>query len=190
MTAHENAPESAATGERVQRALEGTEFEWAVARDGMPTVATAREAVHDVLRRLRDAACFEIVTLVTAIDHLHDEEDADTRFELVWQLHSIENNDRVRVLVRVPESAPEAPTCTDLWPGAAYFERECFDLLGVRFTGHAHLKRLLMPEGYDHHPLRKDFPHQGIQPDRLYREWDRERRAAYAENERDGEATR
>ena len=89
-----------------------------------------------------------------------------------------------------PKSAPEAPTCTDLWPGAAYFERECFDLLGVRFTGHAHLKRLLMPEGYDHHPLRKDFPHQGIQPDRLYREWDRERRAAYAENERDGEATR
>ena len=72
------------------------------------------------------------------------------------------------------------PTCTDLFPGAAFMERECYDMFGVRFEGHAHLRRLLMPEAYGHHPLRKDFPHQGIEPDRLYREWDRERRAEWS----------
>jgi NADH-quinone oxidoreductase subunit C len=54
-------------------------------------------------------------------------------------------------------------------------ERECFDMFGVVFEGHPALKRLLMPEDYDHFPLRKDFPHYGIEPDRLYREWERAR---------------
>jgi len=69
-------------------------------------------------------------------------------------------------------------SCTALWPGASYMERECYDMFGIRFEDHPDLKRLLMPDGYGHHPLRKDFPHKGIQPDRLYREWDRERRLA------------
>jgi len=64
------------------------------------------------------------------------------------------------------------PSIIDLYPGAAYAERECYDMFGIVFDGHADLKRLLMPDGYDHFPLRKDFPHQGIEPDRLYREWD------------------
>jgi NADH:ubiquinone oxidoreductase subunit C len=68
------------------------------------------------------------------------------------------------------------PSCIDLWPGAAYMERECFDLFGIVFEGHPGLKRLMMPDEYGYHPLRKDFPHQGIEPDRLYREWDRQRR--------------
>jgi NADH-quinone oxidoreductase subunit C/D len=54
-------------------------------------------------------------------------------------------------------------------------ERECWDMFGIRFDGHENLRRLLMPEAYGHHPLRKEFPHQGIEPDRLYREWERER---------------
>jgi NADH:ubiquinone oxidoreductase subunit C len=54
-------------------------------------------------------------------------------------------------------------------------ERECWDMFGIQFDGHENLRRLLMPEAYGHHPLRKEFPHQGIEPDRLYREWNRER---------------
>ena len=79
---------------------------------------------------------------------------------------------------RLAEDDARVPTCTDLWPGAGYAERECYDMFGIEFDGNPDLRRLLMPEGYEHHPLRKDFPHQGIEPDRLYRAWDRERRAA------------
>jgi NADH:ubiquinone oxidoreductase subunit C len=71
-----------------------------------------------------------------------------------------------------PAELPSVPTIVDLFPGAAYFERECYDMFGIWFDGHPSLRRLMMPEGYGHYPLRKDFPHQGIEPDRLYREWD------------------
>jgi NADH-quinone oxidoreductase subunit C len=71
---------------------------------------------------------------------------------------------------------PRVSTCTDLWRGAMFMERECWDMFGVRFEGHPDPRRLLMPEDYGHHPLRKEFPHHGIEPDRLYREWDRARR--------------
>lgn len=166
------------TRQRVESAL-GASVEFASGNDGMTTIVVARDALHDALARLRDRAGFEQVTLVTAVDRLPDE----PRFEIVHQLMSYAHNDRVRVKCRVPDEDPRVPTCTDLWPGANYFERECFDLFGVVFDGHKNLKRLLMPDGYDHHPLRKDFPHAGIQPDRLYREWDAQRRARWKEDE-------
>jgi NADH-quinone oxidoreductase subunit C len=108
---------------------------------------------------------------VTAVDRF----PAEPRFEVLWQLHSVANDERVRLRARVNGADPKVPTIVDLYPGAAFSERECFDMFGVVFEGHRGLKRLLMPEGYDHFPLRKDFPHQGIEPDRLYREWDARR---------------
>jgi NADH-quinone oxidoreductase subunit C len=86
---------------------------------------------------------------------------------------------RLRLSCAPAGDEPSLPTCTTLWPGAAFSERECFDMFGVRFEGHPDLRRLLMPQGYGHHPLRKDFPHQGLEPDRLYRAWDRERRVRW-----------
>ncbi|MCZ6598199.1 MAG: NADH-quinone oxidoreductase subunit C [Planctomycetota bacterium] len=148
-------------------------------RDGMPCIELDRSALREALERLRDRAGFESMTFVTAIDRM----PAEPRFEVCHQLWSLSHSDRVRVKTRVPEHDPSVPSCVDLWPGAAFMERECFDMFGVRFDGHPGLKRLLMPEEYGHHPLRKDFPHQGIEPDRLYREWDRERRREWAAEE-------
>jgi NADH-quinone oxidoreductase subunit C len=145
-------------------------------RDGMACVRVAPAALAAALRALRDSAGFESVTLVTALDH----HPRSPRFEVVHQLRSLAHNARIRVLTRLADDAPHCPTCIQLWPGAAYMERECFDMFGVVFDGHAGLKRLLMPEGYGHHPLRKEFPHQGIEPDRLYREWESERRAEWS----------
>ena len=176
-TAAEPTSGTAPAADVVAPALEGTEYHSLVPRDGMRAVRVERQAVHEALSRLKQAG-FETCTLVTAIDR-HPQAP---RFEVVWQLLSVQHNERVRVVVPVPESDPSVPSSIDLWPGAAFAERECFDMFGIKFDGHEGLKRLLLPEGYDHHPLRKDFPHQGIQPDRLYREWDAERREGWDED--------
>ena len=117
---------------------------------------------------------------MTAIDH---GAGLEQRFEMVYQFLSMEHTQRVRVRAMTTGDDPEVDTITDLWPGTAFSERECFDLLGVRFAGHENLRRILMPEGFEHHPLRKDFPHIGIEPDKLYQKWDEERRSAFAEKE-------
>jgi NADH-quinone oxidoreductase subunit C len=165
---------AAALAEIPHRALQET--------DAMPAVAVEREHLHAALERLRDAAGFASPTLITAIDYLEETgKGRDARFEVVHQLLSIEHGQRVRLRTAVPEDDARVASCVDLWPGAAYAERECYDLFGIHFDGHQGLKRLLMPEGYGYHPLRKDFPHQGIEPDRLYRLWDAERREGWSD---------
>lgn len=158
--------------ERARAALGERFREAAPQHDGMPCLAVEPAAVADVCRALRDAAGFESATLVTAVDRY----PAEPRYELVVQLLSVTHNDRLRLLARVDADAPRAASITPLYPGASYMERECYDMFGIEFEGHPDLKRLLMPFEYEHYPLRKDFPHQGIEPDRLYNEWDRRRR--------------
>lgn len=159
---------------RLEGAFGGVEHVEVAAADGMPCVEVERDDLIALMTLLRDELGFEACTIVTAVDHFPRE----PRFQVVHQLLSLRHNDRVRVHCRVSEDDARVPSVTGLWPGAAYFEREAYDMFGLRFDGHADLKRLLMPEGYGHHPLRKDFPHQGIEPDRLYKEWDRARRHA------------
>jgi len=140
-------------------------------RDGEVVLGVEAGEAHALLSTLKDACGFETVTFLTAVDR----SPAADRFEVTWMLRSQLHHDRVRVTTRVPEEAPRVRTVTDLWPGAAFMERECYDMFGIEFEGHEGLKRLLMPDGYGHHPLRKEFPHHGIEPDRLYREWERSR---------------
>ncbi len=148
------------TDSRIEAALVGLDHSVSSGPDGIARIAVERDLLHECLQRLRDRAGFSAVTFITAIDHLPRE----PRYEVSHQLLSIDD--------------AHVPTCTDLWPGASFSERECFDMFGIEFDGHPDLRRLLMPQDYTHHPLRKDFPHQGIEPDRLYREWDEARRAA------------
>jgi NADH:ubiquinone oxidoreductase subunit C len=161
--------------QRIDAALTGIEHRWLTPRDGSAALTLALADLGRALAALKARAGFESATFVTAVDRLGR---LVPRFELVHQLASLAHNDRARVHTPVGEGE-RAPTCTHLWPGAAYMERECFDMFGIPFEGHAGLKRLLMPDDYVYHPLRKDFPHRGIEPDRLYREWDRKRRAEW-----------
>lgn len=160
--------------ERVQAKLGERVRAAAPQRDDVPSFEIEASAVADVCRTLRDEAGFESATFVTAIDRY----PAEPRYELVVQLLSVTHNDRVRLIARVSGDNPSVPSITPLWPGASFMERECYDMFGIRFEGHPDLRRLLMPDEYEHYPLRKDFPHQGIEPDRLYNEWDKKRRAA------------
>ena len=100
---------------------------------------------------------FNFLSDVTCVDWYPSE----PRFEVIYHLLSIPNKERVRLKVRLDSASPVVDSLTSVWPGANYFEREVFDLFGVRFTGHPYLRRMLMPEDWEGHPLRKDYPVEG-----------------------------
>jgi NADH-quinone oxidoreductase subunit C len=123
------------------------------------TLYIERSALRDACVALRDDAnCpFNYLSDVTCVDWY----PSDPRFEVVYHLLSISKKERVRLKVRLAEESPVVDSVTSVWPAANYFEREVFDLFGVRFTGHPYLRRLLMPEDWEGHPLRKDYPVEG-----------------------------
>jgi NADH-quinone oxidoreductase subunit C len=85
----------------------------------------------------------------------------EPRFEVNYHLLSLERRERLRLKVRVPGDDPRVETVTPVWPTANWHERETFDLFGVRFEGHPDLRRILLPENWEGHPLRKDYPVEG-----------------------------
>ena len=94
---------------------------------------------------------------VTAVDRY----PAEPRFEVVYHLHSVERNDRVRLKCRVRGEDPVIESVTSVWRGAEWYEREVFDLFGIKFLNHPDLRRILMPDEWEGHPLRKDYPVTG-----------------------------
>ncbi|MDD8027672.1 MAG: NADH-quinone oxidoreductase subunit C [Acidobacteriota bacterium] len=93
-----------------------------------------------------------------------DRPDEPERFEMIYHFLSLETNVRLRIKARLPAADPAIASLTGLWKNAAWLEREVFDLFGVRFTGHPDLRRLLLYDGFEGHPLRKDYPLRRRQP--------------------------
>ena len=85
----------------------------------------------------------------------------EPRFEVVYFLHSLERNERIRLKCKVGGEVPELESVTSVWEGANWYERETWDLFGVRFNNHPNLTRIMMPDTWEGHPLRKDFPVHG-----------------------------
>jgi NADH-quinone oxidoreductase subunit C len=127
-------------------------------RDEM-TIYVDRSDIRETCALLKeDTACpFNFLSDVTCVDWYPSE----PRFEVIYHLLSIPNKERVRLKVLLSSSSPVVDSITSVWPGANFFEREVFDLFGVRFSGHPYLRRLLMPEDWEGHPLRKDYPVEG-----------------------------
>ena len=98
---------------------------------------------------------FNVLTELTAVDYFPRE----PRFEVVYHLLSTPNRQRLRVKVRVTDGA-SIPTVQGVWPSAGWFEREVWDMFGILFDGHPDLRRILMPEDWEGHPARKDYPVQ------------------------------
>ena len=117
---------------------------------------------HELVSSLR-ADGFTMCIDVTAVDYLTypnralPDDVARERFEVVVNLLKLDTMDRTRVRCQVPESNPTVPTITDLYAGADAAEREVFDMFGISFEGHPDLTRILMPEDWEGHPLRKDY---------------------------------
>ena len=134
---------------------------------GDHTVVVDRAALREVLAFCRDGGvlAFDMLMDLTAVDYskFPGREDGP-RFEVVYHLYSIGHNHRLRVKVRVDEDDPVVPSAVDLWPIANWFEREVWDMFGVRFDGHPDLRRLLLYESFVGHPLRKDYPINRRQP--------------------------
>jgi NADH-quinone oxidoreductase subunit C len=134
---------------------------------GDHTAVVERAVLRDVLAFCRDAGAlaFDVLMDLTAVDYskFPGREDGP-RFEVVYHLYSLAHNHRLRVKVRVDEDDPVVPTAVSLWPIANWFEREVWDMFGLRFDGHPDLRRLLMYEEFVGHPLRKDYPINRRQP--------------------------
>lgn len=115
--------------------------------------------VHDVLAYLRDEdeEPWPLLMSVHGCDYLPDE----PRLGVHYQLLSMERCDRLAVKTRLGVAEPQLPSVVDLFPGADFQEREVYDMFGVVFEGHPDLRRILMPEDYEGHPLRRDFPMGG-----------------------------
>jgi NADH-quinone oxidoreductase subunit C len=133
-------------------AIEGARFD----RDEL-TIEVVREAIVDACRILREQQQFNFFADVTCADWYPSE----PRFHVVYSLLSQSRKLRVRLKVKVSGEDARIPSITPMWPAADYFEREVFDLFGVRFEGHPYLRRIQMPDDWEGHPLRRDYPVEG-----------------------------
>jgi NADH-quinone oxidoreductase subunit C/D len=129
------------------------------ARSELSVQVQASRLLH-LARYLHDApeAAFDHITDICSVDYPSDQE----RFEVVYHFLSLPHGRRIRVKARVPEDNAVIDSITGVWRGAEFLEREVYDMMGIRFTGHPDLRRILMPEDYaEGYPLRKDFPTEG-----------------------------
>jgi NADH-quinone oxidoreductase subunit C/D len=132
-------------------------------RDGIPTFWAPRDKAHEMLRHLKTEAerPYSFLYDLTAIDERVRADRGDrpaSDFTVVYHLLSFERNQDVRIKVALRGERPSLDTITDVWPSANWYEREVWDMFGVTFYGHPHLRRILMPTTWQGHPLRKDHP--------------------------------
>jgi NADH-quinone oxidoreductase subunit C len=123
------------------------------------TVWLDRTLIRDACALLKSDAelNFNFLADVTCVDW----HPTEPRFEIVYHLLSITRKERLRLKVRLAGDDPNIESVVDVYPAANFFEREIFDLFGVRFSGHPHLHRILMPDDWQGYPLRKDYPVEG-----------------------------
>lgn len=123
---------------------------------GEQTVRVELGALHEVLAKCRNELGYEMILDISSLDHFGDE----PRFEMVYEIATLDDSKHLRIKAKVGEDEKVA-SVTDLWVGADWHEREVWDMMGIPFTNHPNMKRILMWEGYPYFPLRKDFPLAG-----------------------------
>ena len=150
----------AAVTHPIVAALQQESASWLVGADvalGELTLEVLADRVVHVCRLLRDEKGFNRLSTVTAVDRY----PVEPRFEVVYHLYSMRRKERVRVRARVDSANPEIDSVIPVWAGANWYEREVFDLFGIRFRNHPEMTRILMPEDWEGHPLRRDYPVHG-----------------------------
>lgn len=128
---------------------------------GQTRVVVPTGAFLETMRMLKDQLGFDLLVDVTCVDYLNYR-NAKDRFGLVYLLANTETNERLVVRYFVNDPDPTLPSVGSLWEGANWLEREVWDLFGIRFDGHPDLRRIVLPDEFAAHPLRKDYPLQGL----------------------------
>jgi NADH-quinone oxidoreductase subunit C len=121
-----------------------------------------KDALLSVLAFAKNTLGLTYLADITAVDYLNMPEPPAERFGLIYVLRSLEKGELLIFRALVPENDTEVESATSLWRGANWLEREIFDLFGISFRNHPNMIRILMPENFDYHPLRKDFPAPGV----------------------------
>lgn len=121
------------------------------------TIFIARESIREACARLKSQGLIDFLSDLTCTDFY----PRDPRFEVAYHLLSIKHKERVRLKVVLTGEDAVIESITQIWPSANFFEREVFDLFGIRFLGHPYLRRIMMPEDWEGYPLRKDYPVEG-----------------------------
>jgi NADH-quinone oxidoreductase subunit C len=126
---------------------------------GETSLTIDREAIVPFCEFLRDeeTLAFDFLSDLCGVDR----HPASPRFQVVYHLYSLRHGHRLRVKVALGAEDPVIDSVVPVWETAEWHERECFDLFGIRFRNHPDLRRILLPEDFDGHPLRKDFPLEG-----------------------------
>jgi NADH-quinone oxidoreductase subunit C len=139
--------------DELQKRFPGALSDTAVFRN-MPSVTVAKESLATVCDFLKsdEGGEYTLLTDHTAVDYPKREK----RFDLIYHLYSFKRNDRLRVKV-VAGEGEKVPSVVRIWPTANWLEREVYDMFGVQYEGHPDLKRILLPDGWTGHPLRKDY---------------------------------
>ena len=148
-------------------------YSYQESQDGIPTVWIQAGRLKDVLRWLKDGVArpYKMLFDLTAIDErlrVHREGQPDADFTVVYHLISFERNSDFRVKVALKGETPSLPSITDVWKNANWYEREAWDLFGIKFEGHPNLARIMMPRSWVGHPLRKDHPARGTEFERFH----------------------
>ena len=130
---------------------------------GQVAIMVKKDMIRDICLYLKGDPSLQMDHLadLTAVDYSTYPGDAGPRFEVVYNLISTEFRHRIRLKVRVPEEDPRVDTVSLIWQTANWHERETFDLMGIKFDGHPDLRRILLPEDWEGHPLRKEYPLKG-----------------------------
>jgi len=132
--------------------------------NGTPALYINKEDILEVCKILKEDGSLKFNSCVDAVSV--DRFEKKNRFEMIYNLISIDNNERLFIKIRLDSKNPEMESLIPVWKSANWYEREAYDLMGINFLNHPDLRRMYMPENYEYHPLRKDFPLMGI-PDSI-----------------------
>jgi len=132
--------------------------------NGTSALYINKEDVLEVCKILKEDGSLKFNSCVDAVSV--DRFEKKNRYEMIYNLVSIDNNERLFIKIRLDSKNPEMESLIPVWKSANWYEREAYDMMGINFLNHPDLRRMYMPENYEYHPLRKDFPLMGI-PDSI-----------------------